>query len=47
MDERQKFLEEKRHAPAGNAISQERGDEDRFGYRLPGGPARLGVEETR
>jgi len=47
MDERQKFLEEKRHAPAGYAISQERGDEDRFGYRLPGGPARLGVEETR
>jgi len=47
MDERQKFLEEKRHAPAGHALSQERGDEDRFGYRLPGGPARLGVEETR
>ena len=47
MDERQKLLEEKRNAPAGYAISRERGDEGRFGYRLPGGPARLGVEETR
>ena len=26
---------------------RERGDEDRFGYRLPGGPARLGAEESR
>ena len=25
----------------------ERGDEDRFGYRLPGGPGQLGAEETR
>jgi len=47
MDKRQKFLEEKGHAPAGYAISPERGDEDRFGYRLPGGPARLGVDDTR
>ena len=28
------------HAPAGLALAGERGDEDRFGYRLPGGPAR-------
>ncbi len=25
----------------------ERGDEDRFGYRLPGGPAKFGRDETR
>jgi NADH-quinone oxidoreductase subunit B len=28
-------------------IASERGDEDRFGYRLPGGPARLGASESR
>ena len=27
--------------------SLERGDEDRFGYRLPGGPGKLGDDETR
>ena len=27
-------------------LAGERGDEDRFGYRLPGGPARLGADES-
>jgi NADH-quinone oxidoreductase subunit B len=31
----------------GAALASERGDEDRFGYRLPGGPARLGAAESR
>jgi NADH-quinone oxidoreductase subunit B len=47
LDQRQKFLAEKATARAGGAIASERGDEDRYGYRLPGGPARLGLEETR
>jgi NADH-quinone oxidoreductase subunit B len=38
-------------APPGAApalgIAGERGDEDRFGYRLPGGPASLGGKESR
>jgi NADH-quinone oxidoreductase subunit B len=29
------------------ALAGERGDEDRFGYRLPGGPAQLGADESR
>ncbi len=45
--EREKYLEEKRLAPLGFAIAPERGDEARFGYRLPGGPASLGAEDTR
>jgi NADH-quinone oxidoreductase subunit B len=45
--EREKYLTEKRLAPLGYATAPERGDEDRFGYRLPGGPALLGAEETR
>ncbi len=40
--EREKYLAEKRLAPLGYATAPERGDEDRFGYRLPGGPAPLG-----
>ena len=47
MLEREKYLVEKRQAPLGFATSAERGDEDRFGYRIPGGPAQLGAEETR
>ena len=39
---------EKRNAAARlRHCAGERGDEDRFGYRLPGGPGQLGVEETR
>jgi NADH-quinone oxidoreductase subunit B len=45
--ERERYLAEKRMAPLGFATAPERGDEDRFGYRLPGGPAPLGAEETR
>jgi NADH-quinone oxidoreductase subunit B len=45
--EREKYLIEKRLTPLGYATAPERGDEDRFGYRLPGGPAQLGAEETR
>jgi NADH-quinone oxidoreductase subunit B len=45
--EREKHLAQKRGAPLGFATAAERGDEDRFGYRLPGGPARLGAEESR
>ena len=47
LRERERYLIEKRDVPAGYATAAERGDEDRFGYRLPGGPSRLGVEETR
>ena len=47
LAERERYLAEKRTVPAGYAIAPERGDEDRFGYRLPGGPGRLGLEETR
>ena len=45
--EREKHLAQKRGAPLGFATAAERGDEDRFGYRLPGGPAPLGAEESR
>ena len=36
------------HRTAGIELrrASERGDEDRFGYRLPGGPARLGTAES-
>ena len=33
-------------APSASPWRGERGDEDRFGYRLPGGPAQLGADET-
>ena len=45
--EREKMIEEKRLAPPGLALRGERGDEDRFGYRLPGGPALLGRDELK
>ena len=47
LREREKYLAERRGAPLGFAAAAERGDEDRFGYRLPGGPAALGAEESR
>ena len=47
LNERAVMLEQKRLAPAGFGLAGERGDEDRFGYRLPGGPGQLGVDETR
>jgi NADH-quinone oxidoreductase subunit B len=45
--ERERMLAEKRSGPDGLSLAGERGDEDRFGYRLPGGPGLLGGEETR
>jgi len=43
--EREKNNALSREAPLGFATASERGDEDRYGYRLPGGPAQLGAEE--
>jgi NADH-quinone oxidoreductase subunit B len=47
LAERERMLAEKRHAPPGSALAAERADEDRFGYRLPGGTALLGSDETK
>jgi NADH-quinone oxidoreductase subunit B len=46
MIAREKYLAEACKGPLGPVIATERGDEDRFGYRLPGGPARLGADES-
>ncbi len=45
--EREKMLAEKRRLPAGFGLAGERSDEERFGYRVPGGDALLGPEETK
>jgi NADH-quinone oxidoreductase subunit B len=45
--EREKYLAGKRSAGPGLAIANERGDEERYGYRLPGGEAALGEAESR
>jgi len=45
--ERERMLEQKRDLPAGFALAGERGDEDRYGYRLPGGAALLGRDEAK
>jgi NADH-quinone oxidoreductase subunit B len=47
LAERERMLAEKRYAPPGLALAGERGDEDRFGYRLPGGPGQLGADESK
>jgi NADH-quinone oxidoreductase subunit B len=47
MAEREKALVAKQTMPLGFALAGERGDEDRFGYRLPGGPGLLGADETK
>jgi NADH-quinone oxidoreductase subunit B len=44
---RDRCLSEERPTSPGELAVGERGNEDRFGYRLPGGPARLGARETR
>jgi NADH-quinone oxidoreductase subunit B len=44
---RERAVALQRGAAPALAVSGERGDEDRFGYRLPGGPASLGGEESR
>jgi len=45
--EREKSAALDRDVPPGFAMAGERGDEDRYGYRLPGGPAELGAGESR
>jgi NADH-quinone oxidoreductase subunit B len=45
--EREKALAENRNVPPGTALRDERADEDRYGYRLPGGAALLGSDETK
>jgi NADH-quinone oxidoreductase subunit B len=40
-------LEKEQLLPAGLALAEERGDEARFGYRLPGGTGLLGRDETK
>jgi len=47
LAERERMLEEKLRVAPGLALAGERGDEDRYGYRLPGGPGSLGVQDTR
>ncbi len=47
LGERERMIDQKRSVPPGQVLAGERGDEDRFGYRLPGGPGQLGVDETR
>src|SRR5690349_13041426 len=46
LREREQMIQEKRHLRPGLALAEERGDEDRFGYRLPGGTALIGGDET-
>jgi NADH-quinone oxidoreductase subunit B len=43
--EREKSMAVSRDPALGFSARVERGDEDRYGYRLPGGPAQLGAEE--
>jgi NADH-quinone oxidoreductase subunit B len=47
LAERERMIAQKQVVPPGFALAGERGDEDRFGYRLPGGPGQLGRDETR
>ena len=45
--EREKYLADQCSTPPGARSRHERGDEERFGYRLPGGEAALGEAESR
>ena len=47
MHERSRLIAAQQLAPAGIRRAGERGDEDRFGSRLPGGPGLLGSDESR
>ena len=47
LQEREKMILEKQMLPAGLALAEERGDEARFGYRLPGGVGLVGRDETK
>jgi NADH-quinone oxidoreductase subunit B len=42
---RERMLADARRLPHGDEQALERGDESRFGYRLPGGPALIGADE--
>ncbi len=44
--ERERELVQIESGPSSLALERERGDEDRFGYRIPGGPGRLGDRES-
>jgi NADH-quinone oxidoreductase subunit B len=44
MAEREQMLAEQRTVAQGLALRRERADEDRFGYRLPGGESSLGAD---
>jgi NADH-quinone oxidoreductase subunit B len=45
--EREKAIEQNRAVPPGLPIIGERGHEERFGYRLPGGTSQLGRDELK
>ena len=45
--EREKMLAEKRRLSPGFALATERGDEERFGYRAPGGDALVGPDDAK
>src|SRR5262245_32409930 len=47
LSERERSLGARRESASDFLLAGERGDEDRFGYRLPGGPAQLGANESR
>jgi NADH-quinone oxidoreductase subunit B len=44
--ERERQIEANRHLPRSIVVPSERADEDRFGYRLPGGEALIGPNES-
>ena len=46
MIAREEYLALQQSTLPGHAIARERGDEVRFGYRLPGGESALGAEES-
>ncbi|WP_435011686.1 NADH-quinone oxidoreductase subunit B [Tundrisphaera lichenicola] len=47
LQSREKMLIEKQVLAPGLALAEERGDESRFGYRLPGGTGLLGRDESK
>ena len=47
LSEREQMLDEQRRLPLGSGLVVERGDEDRFGYQLPGGAASLGLKDAK
>jgi NADH-quinone oxidoreductase subunit B len=47
LKEREQEMLSREATPAGFALAGERGDEDRFGYRIPGGPGLLGANESK